>query len=126
MIGQPSSLPGSLPMAMMLLWPPCTSSGRDASVLPQSLHRGVEGVAFADAAEVDFHAGPIIGNGPPGRIEHHILESRLGPRFGQLRRSRHSASPSVKAPCLDEGTDGHVEGTGRFLMDAPGQQQQVE
>src|SRR5207248_974490 len=75
----------------------------------------VQGIALADAGQIDLEPRPQKTHGARVRIEAQVAHAYLGAGALQFRRRRHAAGPAIKAPRLDEGADRDVEGAAGFF-----------
>ena len=83
--------------------------GRVETVASQDVHHPIDGVPFADAAGIEFHARMIEPYRLACRIELDELVSDVPARGRQCLRRRNAAGPSVEAPGSLQGTDRDIE-----------------
>ena len=85
------------PRASTLLWPPC----RRKSPTPAAkklLGCPVQGITFADASQVQFHARLEQADRAGLGIELDELSADVSPGFGQLLGRRHAALAAGESP----------------------------
>ena len=85
-----------------------------------------DGIAFADGAQVDLHAGPGKGDGEVGFVERHQMHARPASGLGQGFRVGQAARVAREPPAPHQRRDGQVEGALGFGVQTPGCLQQAK
>src|SRR5579875_3281891 len=61
----------------------------------------IEGVSFADAAEIDLDSGLAIAHRAALGVQHHLVHASASAGRFSLFFTRHSSRSPEKSPCLD-------------------------
>ncbi len=92
-----------------------TEEGAFDTVGLEGLRRHVEGMAFANATEVEAHARLGVENGALVMVNLHLVEADPGEGGGNFLGGRNSSFFLIDAPLVQEGADGDVENPPRVV-----------
>jgi hypothetical protein len=86
----------------------------------------IEGVPFANAAQVNLHAAHREANRTVIIIENQLVASHDGPGIRELMRFGYSAFPRKESPAAAEGARCHIKRAFCLAVKPPAQQKQIE
>src|SRR5205823_415202 len=87
-------------------------------VLAEQVRSTIEGITFADAPEIDFHARLPVPHRAIAAVENNLAHAHALQGLGPLRCGGNSLATAVKAPGLDQRTGRDVKSARRVLRDA--------
>ena len=87
--------------------------------MPRSrrLDGAFQGIAFADGAQVQRHAGPAEPEGAALAIQLQVLHPDAFPRFGERLGGGHASLATPESPAVQQRSHGDVEGAPSVVVD---------